>query len=60
MSLYHSREPDIPLDVVGVRSQTTPIYDMTKARQVMSECEKHISQARPEEGQDDWEEKLNR
>lgn len=53
-------EPDITLDVVTVHSQTSPAYDMTKARQVMNECEKHVSVARPEEGPDDWEEKLNR
>ena len=55
-----SSEPDISLDVVTVHSQTSPAYDMTKARQVMNECEKHVSVARPEEGPDDWEEKLNR
>lgn len=53
-------EPDIPLDVDTVHGQTTPTYDMTKARQLMNECEKHIAAARTDEGQDDWEEKLNR
>ncbi|XP_048237390.1 KAT8 regulatory NSL complex subunit 3-like isoform X2 [Haliotis rufescens] len=53
-------EDSLPLDVVSLPSTPTLPYDLTKARSLMSECERHVSFARVEEGTDDWEEQIVR
>ncbi|XP_067656607.1 KAT8 regulatory NSL complex subunit 3-like isoform X3 [Haliotis asinina] len=53
-------EENLPLDVVSLPSTPTLPYDLTKARSLMSECERHVSFARVEEGADDWEEQIVR
>ncbi|XP_046562745.1 LOW QUALITY PROTEIN: KAT8 regulatory NSL complex subunit 3-like [Haliotis rubra] len=53
-------EENLPLDVVSLPSTPTLPYDLTKARSLMSECERHVSFARVEEGTDDWEEQIVR
>ncbi|KAL3865186.1 hypothetical protein ACJMK2_006802 [Sinanodonta woodiana] len=53
-------EPDLPLDVVNVAARPGPLYDVTKARTLMNECERHVNFARMEESPEDWEDHLNR
>ncbi|KAK3610444.1 hypothetical protein CHS0354_016623 [Potamilus streckersoni] len=53
-------EPDLPLEVVNVAAKPGPLYDVTKARTLMNECERHVNFARMEESPEDWEDHLNR
>ncbi|XP_050395234.2 KAT8 regulatory NSL complex subunit 3 [Patella vulgata] len=47
------------IDVVGTESPPVSV-DLTKARGLMSECERHVNFARREECPDDWEENISR
>ena len=53
------REPDLPLDVVTVPSKLPPAYEVSKARSIMNECEKHVSGLR-DDSTEDCEDRVNR
>ncbi|XP_063909599.1 KAT8 regulatory NSL complex subunit 3 isoform X4 [Zophobas morio] len=48
------------IDVVATSNEPSPIYDKTKAKNLMEECERHAALARVDDGGDDWEESVQR
>ncbi|XP_070212314.1 KAT8 regulatory NSL complex subunit 3-like isoform X2 [Littorina saxatilis] len=48
-----------PIDVVDVPPAPSMPFDINKARNLMTECERHASYARPD-NQEDWEEKISK
>ncbi|PVD31036.1 hypothetical protein C0Q70_10313 [Pomacea canaliculata] len=48
------------IDVEEVTQAPTLHFDVAKARTLMNECERHASFARPDDQQEDWEEKLSK
>ena len=48
------------IDVVATSNEPSPIYDKTKAKNLMEECERHAALARVDDGGDDWVESVQR
>lgn len=46
------------IDVEAAPQEAPTIYDFDKAKQLMSECERHAACSRIEQGDPDWEEKI--
>jgi len=53
-------ESDVEVDVETHPVDPVTQYDATKARNLMYECEKHVNFARPNDVDDDWEQKILR
>ncbi|KAL8566033.1 hypothetical protein ACOMHN_062762 [Nucella lapillus] len=53
------RNIDSPVDVVDAPPTPSMPFDISKARSLMTECERHASYARTD-NQEDWEEKLSK
>lgn len=51
---------DEPIDVVETSPAPCMPFDASKARTLMTECERHASFARPEDQLEDWEEKISK
>ena len=51
---------NMPLDVVNPVKQPSVHYDMTKAKSVMNECERHVHFARMDECSEDWEDNITK
>lgn len=59
-SLVQFQKTEQLIDVDTEPELPTPIYDVHKARNMMEECEKHAFSARPDRGDDDWEDKVSK
>lgn len=58
--LFFSSRNVEDIDVEEVTQAPTLHFDVAKARTLMNECERHASFARPDDQQEDWEEKLSK
>ena len=56
---FVNRHVDPPIDVVDAPPAPSMPFDINKARNLMTECERHASYARPD-SQEDWEDKICR
>lgn len=53
-------EPDVELDVETPPFKPVVPYDPVKARSMMTECERQVTNSCAEEGPDDWEDNVTR
>jgi hypothetical protein len=54
-------EADVYIDVEGDEEPRRPPYDTTKARAVMTECDRHVNLARSVEvAEEDWEDRITK
>lgn len=61
LTLSDKHRKDEEIDVENISSETSPLpFDLTRVRHMMDEFERLANFARPEEEEEDWEEKIEK